>query len=986
MINKPPSIRAVAFGLVMSALIVSAQAVAKTAVGEADLRCEYTHNPLGIDTPKPHLSWKMQSDVPGQKQTAYRILVASSQAKLDKDVGDLWDSGKIPTDQSLYIAYSGKPLQSKMECYWKVKVWDKDGKATPWSETAQWVMGYLSPDDWTAKWIQAPDPIMPNPEHIRINKATYRDDKGKTSIDVTQRIKKMVAQKQKIVVYPKTFEQARETGKYVLDLDYDLKGQPIHLVVKPNRMVDFSGESKLGKAAPHFRKEFDLSAVPETAHITVNAAAFFEVYVNGQKIGKDVLTPAQSRKDKRTFSVTYDVQPYLKKGANCIGLWIGHWQGPFSSPLIIRAQLDAVIGGKPLTLGTDTTWLSRNSGRYTTDDGGFGGELIDARRRIPAWSEVGLATDGWRAAEETSGYKGMQLNQNCPLNRLGNPIPVKSVTELGDGSYEIDFGTNLTGWFRMQMPQLKAGDKVTLTFADSKKNKRNKGKGYQTFGQVSGFISAGQPGEVFQHKFNYAGFQYVIVKGLPQAPKKTDAVAMLIDSDLEMVGAFECSNDLFNRIFHLNEWTQRCLNLGGYSVDCPHRERKGYGGDGQTPVEGYLTSFRADGFYRKWLMDWKDVQGENGDLPNTAPQGFGGGGPAWGGFVAAITWRHYLYYGDRRILEENYETVRKYVGHLEAISEENRNILTGKTGRFSFIGDWVAPGRGMDSKNMPSHEAREIFNNCYRIYHMQLYMKMAEVLGQTDEVDKYQKVIEKIRPLIHKEFYDEDLGTYVYDQQAYYILPLMTGVVPDNLRARVLRDLETNILVTRKGHLDTGLLGTYFMMEYLREIGRNDLVFTMFSKTTYPGWGYMLEQGATTVWEQWNGYWSHIHSCFPSANNWLYQGLAGIQADPQAPGFKNVIIKPDPVGDVSWIRAHHDSPYGRISSQWKREGKRFTLKVTIPPNSTGTIYVPASSHSDVLVNGEPVVNNSFLSFIKQEQGRAVFNVAPGTYTFAANMD
>lgn len=209
-------------------------------------------------------------------------------------------------------------------------------------------------------------------------------------------------------------------------------------------------------------------------------------------------------------------------------------------------------------------------------------------------------------------------------------------------------------------------------------------------------------------------------------------------------------------------------------------------------------------------------------------------------------------------MEENYETVRKYVERLEAISVENGNILTGKTGRFSFIGDWVAPGRGMDSKNMPSHEAHEIFNNCYRIYHMQLYMKMAAVLGQTEEVDKYQTVIEKIRPLIHKEFYDKDSGTYVYDQQAYYILPLMTGVVPDNLRAKVLKDLETNILVTRRGHLDTGLLGTYFLIEYLREIGRNDLVYTMFSKTTYPSWGYMLEQGATTVWEQWNGYWSHM--------------------------------------------------------------------------------------------------------------------------------
>ncbi|NJL19251.1 MAG: hypothetical protein HC901_02920 [Bdellovibrionaceae bacterium] len=366
-------------------------------------------------------------------------------------------------------------------------------------------------------------------------------------------------------------------------------------------------------------------------------------------------------------------------------------------------------------------------------------------------------------------------------------------------------------------------------------------------------------------------------------------------------------------------------------------------------------------------------------MPNTAPQGFGGGGPAWGGFVAAVTWRHYLYYGDRRILEENYETIRKYVERLEAISAENGDILTGKTGRYSFIGDWVAPGRGMNSKDMPSHEAREIFNNCYRIYQLQLLIKIAETLGKDDEAARYRQVIEKIRPLIHEKFYDQASGTYVDDEQGYYILALMTGVVPEGLRPKVLKDLENNILVTRKGHLDTGLLGTYFLLEYLREIGRSDLLFTIMSKTTYPGWGYMLEQGATTVWEQWDGFKSHIHSCFPSANNWLYQGLGGIQADPSGPGFKQFIIRPDIVGDVTWVKSHHDSPYGKIVSNWKREGTTLVMEVEVPPNTSATLHVPVGANTQVTVNDAmpEQVEGVVRTEVKNE--RTVLHVGAGAY-------
>jgi len=393
-----------------------------------------------------------------------------------------------------------------------------------------------------------------------------------------------------------------------------------------------------------------------------------------------------------------------------------------------------------------------------------------------------------------------------------------------------------------------------------------------------------------------------------------------------------------------------------------------------------MTGFRADGFYRKWLGDWRHVQKEDGKLPNTAPGGGGGGGPGWGGFLAAVTWRHYVYYGDKRVLEENYAAIRRYVDHLEGISQGNNDILTGKTGRFSFIGDWVAPGRGMDTKNAPSHRSREIFNNCFRVYQLGLLANIAGVLGKKGDAEHYRKTMDRIRPIIHHEFYDSIKQEYVTDGQAYYVMPLMTGVVPDALRPIVLEKLERSILEKNKGHLDTGLLGTYFMMEYLRDAGRSDLVFTMFNQKTYPGWGYMLEQDATTVWEQWNGYWSQIHSCFPSANNWLYQGLAGIQADPAAPGFKNIVIRPDIVGDVKWVKAHHDSPYGRIVSNWKLEDGSLTMDVTIPPNSTGTIYVPVEKAGGITVNGESLKAAKHVTSVRMGGQRTVLDVESGKYT------
>jgi alpha-L-rhamnosidase len=501
---------------------------------------------------------------------------------------------------------------------------------------------------------------------------------------------------------------------------------------------------------------------------------------------------------------------------------------------------------------------------------------------------------------------------------------------------------------------------------------------YQTFNQADEYISAGEAG-AFCSRFNYHGFRYVIIEGLPAPPDLRDAEALLVESDLETDGSFECSNDLFNRIHQTNLWTLRCLNLGGYMVDCPHRERLGYG-DGQVGIESLVMNRNAAAFYGKWAIDWLDAQNQaTGEMTHTAPFSGGGGGPGWGGAGCVLPWKLFTYYGDTRLLEQAYEPMRRYVDFLEAKCTDG--VLRHYGGEWDFIGDWVAVGRGMDTNNWPQKPAAELFNNCYRLYLWEQLAKTADALGKTEEAGRCRLKISEIKPLIHTAYYDGQQKLYVLNEQAYQLMPLMTGLVPDDLVKPVMQKLEDCILLKNQGHLDTGMLGTYFLIQYLMETGRNDLLYTMFNQETYPGWGYMLSQGATTLWEQWNGFWSQIHSCFTSPGGWFYQGLAGIRADASAPGFKSFLIKPAIAGDLAWVKCSYNSVHGRIVSNWERTGSNLVMEVTVPANTTATLFVPAAGESSVTESGKPASGAKGVRFLRMEERAAVYTLESGTYTF-----
>ena len=820
------------------------------------------------------------------------VLDAGSQAAYQIAVEGVWDSGRVASGESVNVEYAGRPLESGRRYAWKVRVWDAAGKASDWSAPAFWTMGKLKPEDWSAQWIST------------------------------------------------------ETSAK----DFAVLKIPA---------VRVSPTAPAGE--PWVRQTFTLEELPETALAFVNVMGFYELYVNGRKVGDDVMSPALSNYNKRSLYLTYDLKPYLRKGRNCIGLWLSrgwYWKvldgrrnpAVNHDTAIARLQLDMTVKGKPVSVGTGADWRWKGSGRQILGPWSWnkmGGELVNARDDDPKWGDPEVDDRKWFSVAVVPAPAIPADAQKCPSMRVLKPIPAVACRDLtpaaaGNHNYEIDFGTNLTGWMKLRLRGLRPGQSVTMTYTD-----KNKSipffKGKDRFITTSDrFISAGGAEEEFCSKFNYHGFRYVTVEGLVDKLSIADATALPIAADWESAGEFSCSSELFNRMHAVNLWTLRCLSQSGYMSDCPHRERLGYG-DGQVSIESCIMNFRMAPFYEKWAIDWCDGADEKtGYLPHTAPQyKSGGGGPAWGGSAQALTWRNYLHYADKRSVERNYEACRRHVEAIE--SHATDGVVRAFGGQWDFIGDWVPPERGMDTKNWPPKPATEFFNNCYRLYLREQLAQMADIFGRRDEARACRAELERLRPLVHAAYYDKDRQVYVLDEQSYQLMPLMTGVVPVELRGTIMKKLEDGIRVKNNGHLDTGMLGTYFLLNYLSEIGRDDLIFTIVNQTTYPGWGYMLDQGATTWWEQWNGYWSHIHSCFASLDGWFYQGLAGIRPDLSAPGFKKIIIKPAIVGDLTWVKCYHDSPYGRIISNWKRDGKTLTMDVTIPANTTATVFVPSEA-------------------------------------------
>ncbi len=709
--------------------------------------------------------------------------------------------------------------------------------------------------------------------------------------------------------------------------------------------------------SPLLWKHFQWNQKGEKAFLHVNSLGYHEVYLNGKKVGDAVLAPAVSQFDKRSLIVTYDVTDLLEKGENDLVLWLGKgWYqdglpgvvegGPF-----VRAQLEEFEDGEWRTsLVTDSTWKTRESGYVSTGTWRpwqFGGEEIHADCVLPDLGAETLNAVSWNTAVLAAIPEHQVSPQMAELNGIREHLHPLTCKASGDSAWIYDLGTNLTGWTKIQFPPLEKGQKIRISYCDFLDDKGEfRDHLYEDYYIASGVDSA----EVFSNKFNYHAYRYLKLTNVKEAPALSAITASLVHTNYSGESFFACSDKDLNAIHDMIQYTLRCLTLGGYMVDCPQIERLGYGGDGNASTPTVQTMFNLSPLYMNWMQAWADCMREDGSMPHTAPNPYAaGGGPFWCGFIITASWQTYLNYGDRRLLDRYYPYMQQW---LEYVAHYTVDGLLKKwpdtSYRNWYLGDWATPV-GIDQTNPLSVD---LVDNCYIAVCYQTMSKIASLLNKVDDSRGYKAKYDALTKRIQETFYDVKGNTYASGTQIDLVYPMLAGVTPDNLKEAVLNTLYEVTANRFQGHLATGLVGIPVLTEWAVKNGQAEWMYQMLKKRDYPGYLYMLDNGATTTWEHWNGERSHIHNCYNGIGAWFYQALAGIMPDESQPGYKHIWIKPQVVNDISWVQASKDTPYGLLKVRWEKKEASFVLDVQIPVGSSASVSLPFPAES-VCVNGQP---------------------------------
>jgi alpha-L-rhamnosidase len=702
--------------------------------------------------------------------------------------------------------------------------------------------------------------------------------------------------------------------------------------------------------------------------------------VNGTKADTRVLAPALTRLDKRVLYMTYDLAPLLRTGANTIALWTGPgWSrySFFKTRPALRVQFNArCVDGKIVSLASDKTWRSEISSSENlgeTQYGDNGGEKVDARKDLVDWNAVGFDDSRWPQAAETSVNAALSA-QMMEATRVIETV--KAIDVLGSGpAYQVVLAKNFTGWLDIRMNGQAPGDVITIKIA-------NQDKTAQDFGQKSQYVSKGQAGEAFRNRFNFSAGRYVTLEGLKARPQLADVTGYAVATDLKRTGHFACSKELFNQIYETDLWTYRANTIEGYTCDCPHRERLGYGEESFANAWGVgLPNYQSGAFYMKHIRDWSDVQEENGWIQHTAPQvNQHYGGPMWSSAGLNITREFYRTFGDRRALETTYPSGKRWLEFLA--SKVQGGLLRNYDEHWGkFLGDWAAPGQRRERGDSPQ---AEFFNNCVYAMNLATFVEIAKVLDKPADVARYGQRLKELKTAVHARYFLPNQGIYSDGTQVQLAFPLLTAVTPENLRPAVVASFDREIA---QGHpyLDMGSSGLPVLLKYLiEETDGSEYLFAHLSKTNEPSYGYFLRCGESTWPEYWNvDVPSRIHTCYTGIASWFIKGLGGIRPDPDCPGYQAFIVKPAIVGDLTFAEAATESPYGPISSRWERHGDVVTLAVTIPPNSQATIYVPTSDAKTVTESGTDIRHVAGITLLAAEKRYVVLKVESGRYTFSS---
>ena len=961
-----------------------------------NLRCEYHNNPLGIDITSPRLSWITQSENRGWKQSAYQILVASSQENLDQDRGDLWDSGKTQAGQSIQIPYAGKPLLSHGQCFWKVKVWDQNGAASPWSQTATWSMGLLNEADWQAQWIGHDKAVKITPNRdaelagkghkITITKALY-GLKGdpKKQIDIKEKLQAHVDAGNLSLKVTNEFagkDPAYEEKK-VLEAQWLVEDWKSGIVANENEICDLTiGRPKQYLPAPYLRKEFTVATGVKRAIVYATAQGVYELSLNGQRVSNDVFMPGWTDYKQRIYYTAYDVTDLLKEGPNAIGAILGDgWfrgniscigQNKYGNKLRLKAQLHIDYqNGQSEILATDPSWKASYGPILESDM--QAGEVYDARLEMPGWSQAGFDQSSWSPIVTGASLKPLlQAYPGVPV-RAVKELPAVKVSEPTPGTYVFDLGQNFSGWARLKVNG-QAGDEVTMIFAEMLKDD---GSAYtinlRSARAVDTYVLKGGGEEVWEPRFTFHGFRYVQVTGLKEKPTADTITGIVLYSDSPESSSFECSNPMVNKIQENIVWGQRS-NYLEVPTDCPQRdERLGWTGDTQVFIRTGCYNQDVSEFFTKWMVDLMDTQNRQGLFGNQAPVFHGHGAAAWACAGIICPWTIYKVYGDTRMIETHYDAMVRYMDACGKDGLGGRKVHT--------WGDWLAPG---------GRPPTEFISAAYHAYTTSLMAEMAVALGKIDDATKYNKQFQDIRAHFQKTFVKAD-GKIGRELQTAYCMALSF----DLLTAAQRKQAEAHLIERIKAdnyHLTSGFLGIPILLPTLTDMGRSDIAYRMIQNTTYPSWGYSIEQGATTIWERWNSYSkdrgfgdvkmnSFNHYSLGACGEWMFRSMLGIETD--GAGFKKITMKPELGEGITWAKGHYDSIQGRIGSDWKIENKTFHWNITVPANTTATVYVPTKDAAAVTESGKPANKADGLKFLRMEKDRAVYQVSAGSYGFVS---
>lgn len=1044
--------------LFLALLLPAVGASARTAID--NLRCEYHSNPEGIDSPRPRLGWVIHADQRAVTQTAYQVIAASSLQALQKDEGDLWNSGKVSSDNSSGVEFAGSPLVSRQQCYWKVRIWDQSGNPTAWSEAARWSMGLLNPNDWEARWIGWDEPRMLNgaqwiwfpegnpaasaPPGVRYFRRTLTLPPGRNPVSATcvasadnafsLAINGQSAARGGDWREPVAFETAsllRVGGNFfsitatnlgaaptpaglIFKLHVEFaQGDPLELVTDSQwessldqnqwtaaKTLGAYGIAPWGEAmeasrrlpARYLRREFQVEKKITRATACVCGLGFYDLFVNGSKVSRDVMNPALSDYTKVAYYTTYDITGQLSRGGNAVGVILGN--GRYFAPrtttpaptqtfgyprLLLQLEIEYADGSRE-TVITDEHWRLTTEGPIRANNE-YDGEEYDARMEMPGWDRTGFDESKWRPAQLVSAPGGVLQAQMIEPMRVTQIVRPVGISSPAPGTCVVDMGQNFYGTIRLKADGPR-GAEVRMTSAYSlKPDGMLKTADNRDARAVDVYTFKGQGRETWTPHFKGQGFRRVQVTGFPGQLTVDNIEGLVIHSDVENAGEFQCSNDLVNRIHTALRWGMRMF-LRSAPLDPDRDERQAWMGDPAKDSESEAYNFNVAPFYTKWMDDVRRSQRPDGSIPDVATYWNWGDGVEWASVFTIIPDWMADFYGDRRVAAKNYVAMKTWVLAMR------RHELPDGTLKATSYGDWC-DAYSMDGKTSDNGATpRELVSTAYQYHNCRIMERLAGQLGETADQTLFAAMADRLKAAFNKRFLDSNTHLYQGGTQCGQVLALAFGLAPADQRNAVIANLADDIIVKHNGHLSTGLIGIQWLMQTLTDIGRPDVAWTIVTQTTRPSWGYMLSKGATTIWERWD-----CDTRDPGMNSealliqtgnldaWFYQTLAGIR--PVAPGFKTFLIQPTVLGDLTWVRCHHDCPYGRIVSNWKATDGQFELQAEVPANTTATVFVPARSEADVTERGRAIDKTPGVKFLRTEGNCVVLSVGSGDYHFVS---